>query len=387
LTAVPKTDCIRYLIFIGDYHLPLQRRRGRMTTKRFGTIYGKMGRETIHKIFVVSLALVGLLVLANVLSRERCPDRVCELIAQLKTVRNTTNCDGGHNLRTRVAEELGNTHDPRAIQPLIEALHSPDEQVVTWGGAGCTGSSGITYYAIIPALATFGPAASGALPKMIELLHDPKRRELADRILKAIKAIDPAHALDITVDRFKSAPEDDELRSTYIRALLSFGKEAQRYTGDIVGILGQAKPFTAPDYVTKAQWANLMVNLGVYSIGPVTFDALLLDPAVVSWVDPAPFRGTGNQYLGAFLPLLTSFNEYFSQLKSYRSWANGKGVEGARNALAGDLLKNLAAMCTSESIKAMDEFAEKNPEIRPSWSYQIKDCERSYERGDSSAFR
>jgi hypothetical protein len=130
---------------------------------------------------------------------------VDQLIIALKEERNFPTAgsegSGGCYCRADVAKELGQRGDVRAIQPLIDALNSSDDDWTSprarflglWGSRTSKHmlTKGHTYYAAIESLARFNSAARAAGPRILELMNNEKDENKKTMMRAALKAIDP----------------------------------------------------------------------------------------------------------------------------------------------------------------------------------------------------
>lgn len=289
-------------------------------------------------------------------------DNLDSLIVQLRETRNVDTCDGVIDRRADIVRKISKTMNPKAIVPLIEALHSKDEAVFRWGNV-CSGheseTSGLTYPSIIKALSNFGPLAQDAIPRLTELLEDFGNRLLTRReILSALEKIAPDKALEIEISVFLKNPNSTHrghwaYDRPYVSHLLSYEEEICLFDDKL-----------SPIFIKEGAISN--VNKATYFIycsndaRDLKFTSeLLMDPKVLNGVYSRSFKGSGNKFLPIVSIILKSFDELFLDSDIPRNSACGgplTSIEANRNFLRGRLFAILTAICTPESMRVHDLY-------------------------------
>lgn len=204
------------------------------------------------------------------------------LITRLEEERNIQTCDGTNAVRADIAEALGDRGDPRAIEPLISVLNSPDEDVLSRGASGCEPGSQKTYHPAIEALGKFGPQAQDATPRLVEMLQDPETSFLTHVILEALVEIEGEKALSLIVPVYSEVAASTEYTPSYLNTFTSFEEQLSDY-GDVLIPAFQRIDIDTLNEFGKADLAALLIAYDV-SHDQEPLKTLLDNPDVLFWL-------------------------------------------------------------------------------------------------------
>lgn len=283
-----------------------------------------------------------------------------QLLGELREQRNIQTCDGKQLIRSEIAQQLGERGDPRAIDPLIAILSSPDREVLSSGASGCQPGSKSTYPAAIEALGKFGPQANAATPRLIEMLGDPETSHLTPVILQALQTLEPVDAVSKIGPAFAAVAHSTPYQRAYLKTLLSF-EEDLRLQSQMLSPILQTVDIQQLSGAERGHLLAAFLYSGV-SAKEETWDVLLSDAEAIQAVPLQAFAKTEIDILPRVLGVLNNFDQAFSEaeLKRLKAWCGPRTQEGLKNSLRSKLFSILNALCTPESLAAVEDYKRKH---------------------------
>ncbi|MGK7877687.1 MAG: HEAT repeat domain-containing protein [Xenococcaceae cyanobacterium] len=288
-------------------------------------------------------------------------NNVAQLLDDLHEKRNVQTCDGVKPIRSRIAKRLGSLGDPRAIDPLINILSSPDEAVLSRGASGCQAGSKHTYRDALIALSQFGSQAKRAAPRLIEMLLAPDTARFTPTILRTLLEVEPVDSLSMIVPVFVKISGSTPYQVDYLRTLASFGADLQPYSVKLSSALQDIDASSLNGF-GKGYLLSILLNSRASELNQEQVNILLWDTEALMSVDVRAFRNTDKKILHRVLSLLEDFEEKFpeSEINKVKSWCGPKTSTGAKNSLRGRIFTILLSICTPESLAAVEDYKRKH---------------------------
>ena len=287
--------------------------------------------------------------------------KVNRLISELEKKRNIQTCDGSINVRGEIAEQLGELKDPRSIDSLIIILSSPDQDILSRGASGCQPGSKGTYAAAIKALGQFGTEAKQATPRLRNMLLEPENSRFTGEILSTLKYIESERLLDILLPVYIQIADSTPHHHLYLKTFQSLKEDLRGRGSTLAPSLGEIKILSL-NSSAKAALLEVLLYSQAYQVNQDQFKQLLADMKALQWLDARAFAGVDPMMLSQILIVLDEFDQRFpsSVLAELKATCGPTTIEGAKNYLMGKLFSILMAICTPESLAAMEAYKEQH---------------------------
>ncbi len=301
------------------------------------------------------------------------------LITQLASERNIQKCEGMIYTRADIAEKLGELGDERAIDPLIDVLQSPDENILSYGASGCEAGGKTTYYNAIDALGKFGVKAKGAIPRLTSMLIEPENSEFTQKILSVLPLITPEHALDIIVSSYSKVAGSTAHNGLYLKKLASFGAQLEKHDDLLVQAVKKIN-IASLDASDGADLLPIILYAKIEKSYDQFIDSALAKPEVLRRVSEDAFYHANDEMFYKVKHLLENFEKVFPEsvfmlsADKNKAYCGGRTIEGERTYVKSQIISILLAMCTPQSFEFVQSYKQESGFTKGCW--RIARCKK-----------